>query len=134
MTQNFKVVIQDLLFKEECYKIIGICMKIHKTLGKGFREVVYKDAMEIEFKNTDIPHEREKQFYIPYEGITLAHRFDADFFVFNSIILEVKAAWQFYPDNFKQTLNYFKASQVKLGILINFGEDRLKFKRVVCSY
>jgi GxxExxY protein len=126
--------IEDLLFKEECYKIIGICMKIHTILGKGFREIVYKDVMEIEFKNSGIPCEREKQFNIQYEGIILPHRFDADFFVFNSIILEVKATWQFHPDNFKQTLNYLKASQVKLGILVNFGEDKLNFKRIVCSY
>jgi|SRR6266498_3318010 len=80
--QNSKVIIEDLLFKEECYKIIGICMKIHTTLGKGFKEVIYKDAMEIEFKNADIPYEREKQFNIQYEGIMLPHRFDADFLVF----------------------------------------------------
>ncbi len=57
-------------------------MKIHTTLGKGFKEVIYKDAMEIEFKNADIPYEREKQFNIQYEGIMLPHRFDADFLVF----------------------------------------------------
>jgi GxxExxY protein len=127
-------IIEDLLFKEECYKLIGICMKIHSKLGKGFKEVVYKDAMEIEFRNANIVYEREKKFNIKYEGVILPHRFDADFFVFNSIILEIKATWQFRPDNFKQTLNYLKASQVKLGILINFGENNLNFKRIVCSY
>ena len=109
-------------------------MKIHSTLGKGFTEAVYKDAMEIEFKNANIPYEREKRFIIRYEGIILRHKFKADFFVFDSMVLEVKAAWQLHPDNFKQTLNYLKASEVKLGILINFGEDKLKFKRVICSY
>jgi len=109
-------------------------MKVHSKLGKGFKEVVYKDALEIEFKNNQIPYERGKPFAIEYEGIILAHRFDADFFVYNSIIVEVKAAVQFHYDNFKQTLNYLKASQVKLGILINFGEDKLNFKRVICTY
>jgi len=66
--------------------------------------------------------------------VILTHKFDADFFVFKSIILEVKAFQELRADNFKQTLNYLKASEVKLGILINFGEDKLKFKRVICSY
>ena len=132
--QESKRIIEDLLFKEECYTIIGICMKIHSTFRKGFKEVVYKDAMEIEFQKNEIPYEREKKFTIGYEGIILPHRFDADFFVYDSIILEVKAAWMIHPDNFKQTLNYLKASQVKLGILINFREDKLNFKRIVCSY
>jgi len=55
-------------------------------------------------------------------------------FIYNSIIVEVKAASVIHPDKFRQTLNYLKASQVQLGILINFGEDKLKFKRIVCTY
>jgi GxxExxY protein len=126
--------IQDLLFKEECFQIVGLSMKVHSKLGRGFKEVVYKDALEIEFINNKISYEREKPFKIEYENEILRHRFDADFFVFNSIILEIKAAQQFHSDNFKQTLNYLKASQVKLGILINFGEAKLNFKRVICTY
>lgn len=126
--------LQDLLFKEECFQIIGLSMKVHSKLGRGFKEVVYKDALEIELINNKISYEREKPFKIEYENEILRHRFDADFFVFNSIILEIKAAQQFHSDNFKQTLNYLKASQVKLGILINFGEARLNFKRVICTY
>jgi GxxExxY protein len=127
-------IIEELLFKEECYTVIGLCIRIHNKLGKGFKEVVYKDAMEIEFKKASILYEREKKFSIEYEGVSLSHTFDADFLVFDSIILEVKASSRFHPDNFKQTLNYLKASQVKLGILINFGEGKLNFKRIVCSY
>jgi len=127
-------VIEDLLSKDECYKIIGLSMKVHSKLGKGFKEIVYKDALEIEFINNRVTYEREKPFNILYERSILRHRFDADFFVYNSIILEVKAASVIHPDNFRQTLNYLKASQVQLGILINFGEDKLKFKRIVCTY
>lgn len=126
--------IQDLLFKEECFQIVGLSMKVHSKLGRGFKEIVYKDALEIEFINNKIPYGREKPFKIEYENEILRHRFDADFFVFNSIILEIKATQQFHYDNFNQTLNYLKASQVKLGILINFGEARLNFKRVICTY
>ena len=97
--------VEDLLFKEECYKIIGLSMKVHSTLGKGFKEIVYKDALEIEFRKNSIPYHREKSFKITYDHIVLRHEFDADFFVFESIILEIKAAYQFHPDNFRQTLN-----------------------------
>jgi GxxExxY protein len=127
-------IIEDLYFKEECYKIIGVSMKVHSKLGRGFKEVVYKDALELEFINNRIPYQREKSFAIQYEGIILKHYFIADFYAYNSIILEIKAASSFHSDNFYQTLNYLKASHVKLGILINFGEEKLKFKRVVCSY
>jgi GxxExxY protein len=124
----------ELLFREECYRIIGLCMKVHSKLGKGFKEIVYKDALEVEFINNDIIYEREKPFKIEYEGVILRHRFDADFFVFNSIILEIKSSTSFHFDNFSQTINYLKASQVQLGLLVNFGENQLKFKRVICSY
>jgi GxxExxY protein len=126
-------VIKDLIYKDECYQLVGLSMKVHSRLGRGFKEVVYKDALEIELRN-NIPYEREKPFRIQYENYILPHRFDADFLVFDSIILEIKAAAQFHSENFKQTLNYLKASQVKLGILINFGEDQLNFKRIVCTY
>jgi len=126
--------VEDLVFKDECYRIVGLCMKVHSNLGKGFKEIVYKDALVIEFIRNEIPYQREKPFKIQYEDVVLRHEFTADFFVFNSLILEIKATFQFHPDNFKQTLNYLKASQVKLGVLINFGEDQLKFKRIVCSY
>ncbi|HEX4373617.1 MAG TPA: GxxExxY protein [Puia sp.] len=125
---------QNLIFKEECYSIVGICMKIHKKLGKGFKEVVYKDAIEIELRNEKIIYEREKNFNITYEGIILPHKFSADFFVFNAIIVEVKATSIIHPDSFRQTLNYLKVAQIKLGILINFGADSLTFQRIICTY
>lgn len=110
-------------------------MKIHTKLGRGFKEVVYKDAMEVEIKNRGgIPYEREKSFCIEYEGFILPHRFVADYIVFNAIILEIKAASQIHTEAFLQTLNYLKAAQVKLGIIINFGADKLEFQRVICTY
>jgi GxxExxY protein len=125
---------EDLLFKNECYHLVGIGMRIHSMLGKGFKELVYKDALEIEFKLHNIPYEREKPFNIKYGSEFLRHRFAADFVVYNSILLEIKAAHNLYLDNFRQTLNYLKASKIQLGILMNFGEERLNFKRIVCSY
>ena len=77
--------------EEETYKIIGICMEVHRILGPGLLEVIYKDALEIEFKENNIPFEREKEFLIEYKGKILPHKFYSDFIVNEDIILEVKA-------------------------------------------
>jgi len=123
-----------ILYKDESYRIIGICMRIHTRLGKGFKEIVYKDALEFEFIKEKIPYEREKEFFVRYDEVILDRKFDTDFFVFDSIILEIKASSQIRGDNFRQTLNYLKTSQVKLGLTINFGTDKLQFQRVLCTY
>src|SRR5258705_7219798 len=123
-----------LLIKNECYKIAGLCMEVHATPGKGFKEIVYRDAIEVEFKkDATVPYEREKSFNIVYEEVVLRHTFNADFYTFNAIILAVKAVSQIPTDSFKQTINYLKASQIKLGILINFGADKLEFQRITCT-
>lgn len=121
----------EILFKEESYLIIGKCMEIHSTLGFGFKEAVYKDAMELELADANIPFEREKRFSISYKGNMLRHSYIADFVVYNSIILEVKATSTIIDQFTFQTINYLKASGLKLGIIINFGESSLKYKRVV---
>lgn len=121
----------ELLFKDESYQIIGICMEVHKILGKGFLEIVYKDALEYEFKSRNILFEREKEFSINYKNLILLHKFYADFVLFNNIILEVKAVNGIVDEFIKQTLNYLAVSKCKLGLIVNFGEDSLKYKRVI---
>jgi GxxExxY protein len=125
--------VEDLVYKDECYKIIGLYMKVHSILGKGFKEIVYKDALEVEFFKNQVPFEREKQFKIIYEGEELKRKFNADFVEYDSIVLEIKAQYLMPSGTFRQTLNYLKASEIQLGIMINFGEDRLRFQRVICS-
>lgn len=121
----------DFYLKDETYKIIGICMEVHKILGKGHSEVVYKDALEYEFKINNIPFEREKIYKIEYKDIFLPRKYSADFVVFNEIIFEVKAISQLTISDTKQTLNYLACSKNKLGLLVNFGEDSLKYKRII---
>lgn len=121
----------EIILKEESYKIIGACMEVHKELGMGFREIVYKDALEMEFKENDIRFSREKQYDIFYKGKKLPRKYYADFVVFDSIILEVKAAMTIVNPFVYQTINYLKASGMKLGIIVNFGEKSLTYKRVV---
>ncbi|MEB2297444.1 MAG: GxxExxY protein [Ignavibacteria bacterium] len=121
----------ELIYKDEFYKIIGICMEVHRTLGRGFLEIIYKDAIEFEFKKNIIPYEREKEYSIPYKEIILPHKYHTDFVVYDKIILEVKAVSGIIEGFTKQTLNYLSASKNKLGIIVNFGEDSLKFQRLV---
>ena len=121
----------DILFKEESFKVIGICMEIHSTLGIGLKEVNYKDAMELEFQANDISYEREKRYKVMYKGKVLGHPYVADFLVFNSFILEIKSAVCINAVHVAQTLSYLNVSSTKLGIIINFGEKSLKFQRVV---
>ena len=121
----------ELIYKEEFYKIIGIAMDVHRNLGRGFLEIVYKDALEYEFRQKNVPDEREREFEIEYKNIILPHKYYADFVAYDKIILEVKATNGIIDDFFKQTLNYIKAAKYKLGILTNFGEDSLKYKRLV---
>ena len=106
-------------------------MEVHRNLGIGFKEAVYKDALEVEFKNQQIPFIREKQYKIEYKGVILPHKYYADFIVYNSIILEVKSAASIIDNFVAQTINYLKASGIKLGIIENFGERSFTHKRVV---
>ena len=74
--------VEDLVFKDECYRIVGLCMKVHSKLGKGFKEIVYKDALEIEFIRNEIPYQREKPFKIQYENVGASSRIHRRFFCF----------------------------------------------------
>ncbi len=121
----------QLIFKNESFKIVGLCMEVHKFLGRGFAENVYKDAMEYEFKNSGISYQREKEYIINYKNIILPHKFYADFVVYDKIIVEVKCGMNIIDEYIKQTLNYLAVSKCLLGIIVNFGEDSLKYKRLV---
>ena len=121
----------DLIYKDLSYEIIGICMDVHNNLGAGFLEIVYKDALEYEFGKENIPFEREKLYRVNYKDIILPHKFFADFVVFDKIILEVKAVSGIADEFVAQALNYLKVSGNKLALIVNFGETKLHYKRVV---
>jgi len=117
--------------QNESYEIIGICMEVHRILGKGFLEIVYKDALEYEFDVRGIPYEREKKYEVPYKEIILRHKFQADFVVFDDIILEVKAQKGIVDEHYKWVINYLAISKCSLGLIVNFGEDSLVTKRLI---
>ncbi|MCX8090542.1 MAG: GxxExxY protein [Verrucomicrobiae bacterium] len=121
----------DLIYRDEAFQIIGCCMEVHRELGKGHDEVIYKDALQVEFGLRQIPFAREKPYTVSYKGVVLPHRYFADFVLMDKIIVEAKAVESLNESHVKQVLNYLAAARLKLGILVNFGEDSLAWKRVV---
>jgi GxxExxY protein len=121
----------ELIYKEEAFQIVGCCMEVHRELGRGHDEVIYKDAVEIELGTKRMNFAREKEFTIAYKGVMLPHKYYADFVILDEIIFEAKAVEGLTDSHVKQVLNYLAASKLKLGLLVNFGEDSLNWKRVV---
>jgi len=113
-------------FKEEAYEITGICMEVHRILGYGFSEIVYKDAIELEATGKGFLPEREKEFNVNYKGKILQHKFFADFILFDTVILEIKACTGGIMDeHISQTLNYLKISGCSIGLVVNFSKRTL---------
>lgn len=123
----------DLLFKDEVYKIIGAAMEVSNELGCGFLEAVYEEALQLEFTEKEIPFISQKEIEIIYKGQKLTKKYYADFLCFNSIIVEIKAIKRITEIEEAQILNYLKATQLPLGVLINFGITRLEWKRYVLT-
>ncbi|MBW6483979.1 MAG: GxxExxY protein [Vicingaceae bacterium] len=122
---------KDYPFQKETYKIIGICMEVHRILGKGLLEIVYKDAIEYEFKSQNILYQREKKYEVEYKGIILPHYFFAYFVVYDNVILEVKSKKGIVDEHYSWVLNYLGISKCPLGLIVNFGENSLATKRVI---
>jgi GxxExxY protein len=122
---------EELIYKDEAYAIIGKCMEVHNQLGHGFAEVVYKDALQIEFEMTDIFYQREKEYDVHYKGQVLKRKYCADFVLYDKIILEIKCVKDLTDEHISQTINYLKVSNNKLGLLVNFARNKLEYKRIV---
>ena len=121
----------QLIYKEESFKIIGAAMAVHSWLGCGFSEKVYQDALEQEFIARNIPYSRETSIHAKYKGITLKTEFVPDFICYDKIIVELKAQKEFEDQHRSQTINYVKVAGFKLGLLINFGASSLEHERMV---
>jgi GxxExxY protein len=121
----------ELLYREDTHRLIGLCMEIHRELGKGHDEVIYKDALVVELNRASVPFARERKFEVNYKGVVLPHFYYADFVVADKILFETKAAESLTDAHVKQVLNYLAASKLRLGLLVNFGADSLEWKRVV---
>lgn len=118
-----------IIYKNEAFQIIGAAMEVHKTLGMGFLESVYQESMEIELTKRNIPFVSQKKIQIKYKDSLLNQYFVADLLCYDKIIIELKAVSAILPEHEAQIINYLKATGTKLGILLNFGEESLCFKR-----
>lgn len=119
-----------LIFKEEYYEIVGAAMRVWNTLGHGFLEKVYENALSIELRKQDFLVEQQKLIKVHYDGKIVGDYF-ADIVVNEAIILELKAAEAIAEEHIAQMLNYLKATGIGLGILLNFGPKGLEHKRLV---
>jgi GxxExxY protein len=122
---------ENFLFKDETYNIIGVCMEVHRVLGPGFSEIVYKDAIEIECKLKPIPYSREEKHSVEYKKIILPHTFNSDFTMYDKIILDAKATDGITNLFVQKMINYLKVSKFKVGLIVNFGGESLEYKRII---
>jgi GxxExxY protein len=122
----------ELLYKDEVFAIIGAAIEVHKTLGHGFLEAVYQEALEIEAIQRTLPFNSHKRLKILYKGKELVKEYEADMVFYDKIIVELKAASQLASHDDGQLLNYLKATGYRVGLLINFGSrGKLEWKRMI---
>jgi len=115
------------------YAIIGAAFEVHKTLGGGFLEVAYGDALAVEFAARAIPFDRERELPILYKGRRLPTVYRADFLCYGGVIVEIKALVRLSAIEEAQIINYLKASDLEVGLLLNFGPKSLEHRRFVNS-
>jgi GxxExxY protein len=113
------------------YAIIGAAMEVHRQLGRGFLEAVYQDALEVELALRNIPFRREVELPITYKGQQLRTIYRADFICYDSISVELKALSRLSGNEKAQVLNYLRASNFEIGLLLNFGAPSLELKRLI---
>ena len=121
----------DFIYKDEGFKIIGCFYAVYNTLGPGFLESVYQEALAIEFDKNNIPYFREQKLNVFYDESKLKKFFKADFICYNEIIVEVKAQKFITKSDTDQVINYLSATKYKLSYLVNFGAPKIYYKRLI---
>jgi len=121
----------NLLYSDLTFKIIGAAMEVHRELGHGFLEAIYHEAFALELSHRNIPFESESLLSITYKGKPLKKTYTADFICYDKILIEIKALSAMTSDHFSQTLNYLKATGIKVGLIINFGTPSLTYRRLI---
>ncbi len=122
----------EFLYKDETYRIIGACFEVYNEKGCGFLEPVYQECLEMELRLQEIPFDAKKPLALDYKGSTLRKTYEPDFICFEKIILEIKAVSSLCDDHRAQLLNYLNATGLKVGLLFNFGNyPKLQYERMV---
>ena len=121
-----------LLYSEQSYAINGAAFKVYNTLGHGFLEAVYQEALEIELHRREIPFVAQQEMRVLYKGEQLKHRYIADLVCYDCVLLELKAVEKLVPAFEAQVLNYLNISQIRVGLLVNFGHfPSVEIRRLV---
>jgi GxxExxY protein len=119
---------QKLLYKDLTYTIIGAAMEVHRVLGPGFVEAVYEKALSVELAARDVPFRRQERLAVAYKG-QIVGEYAADLVVDNKVIVELKAVRALNEIHEAQLINYLRATDLRVGLLINFGASSLEHKR-----
>ena len=121
----------ELIYKEECFAIIGACFEVYNDKGSGFLEAVYQECLEIELDLRGIPFQPQAQLGLTYKGRKLKQVYLPDFLCLGKIILEIKAVKELAPEHRAQVHNYLKGSGFRLGLLVNFGHyPKVQWERI----
>jgi len=123
--------VDELLHKELVYEIVGCAMEMHSEMGPGFLEAVYEEALTIVFDDKGLGYEVQKPLTIRFRGKVLKKKFFADLVVEDKVIIELKAVAQFHKVDEAQLINYLKATGIRVGLLVNFGKEKLEWKRFI---
>lgn len=122
----------DLVYGEEAYAILGACFEVYREMGCGFLEPVYQECLARELRAREIPHVSQPRMALRYKGLLLEQRYQPDFICFEAIIVEIKAVRRLLDEHRAQVQNYLRASQLKLGLLVNFSHyPRLQYERIL---
>jgi GxxExxY protein len=122
----------DILYKDESYRIIGACMEVYNEMGSGFLEAVYQECLEYEFADRKIPFISQAQLMLRFKQRTLRSVYVPDFVIDSKIIVEIKGVSDLNDKFRAQMLNYLKATNLRLGLLVNFGQhEKLQYERIV---
>ena len=120
---------RELIYKDQVYHIVGAAMNVSRELGCGFLEAVYQESLEMEFADCNVPFEPQKRINISYKNRMLKREYVADFICYDKIIVEIKAIKGITGIEEAQLLNYLKATELLLGLIINFGHPKMEWKR-----
>jgi GxxExxY protein len=112
----------EILFKDECYAIQGAVFEVYREMGCGFLESVYQECLERELRSRNIPFITQPDLRLTYKGVLLQQTFKPDLICYSQIIVELKAVKAIAPEHIAQVINYLKATGIKLGLLVNFGD------------
>jgi GxxExxY protein len=121
----------EFLYKDEAYVIQGAIFEVYRTLGCGFLEAVYQQALEVELTQRNIPFVSQAEIGVEYKGVKLDQSYRADLVCYDKIILELKAVQNLLPEHEAQLQNYLRATKMRVGLLVNFGHyPKVEIKRI----